>query len=28
KDTVYLEEVEVSLQVKICKTFNILNYKG
>ncbi|WP_210370167.1 DUF792 family protein, partial [Borreliella garinii] len=21
-------EVEVSLQVKICKTFNILNYKG
>ncbi|WKC84934.1 DUF792 family protein [Borreliella lusitaniae] len=28
KDTVYLEEVEVSLQVKICKTFNILTYKG
>ncbi|AAC66283.1 hypothetical protein B1U23_06250 (plasmid) [Borreliella burgdorferi] len=28
KDTVYLEEVEISLQVKICKTFNILTYKG
>ncbi|WLN24545.1 DUF792 family protein (plasmid) [Borreliella bavariensis] len=28
KDTVYLEEVEVSLQVKICKMFNISTYKG
>ncbi|MBB6043280.1 DUF792 family protein (plasmid) [Borreliella yangtzensis] len=28
KDTVYLEEVEVSLQLKICKTFSILTYKG
>ncbi|WKC87684.1 DUF792 family protein [Borreliella japonica] len=28
KDTVYLEEIEISLQVKICKTFNILTYKG
>ncbi|WKC74828.1 DUF792 family protein (plasmid) [Borreliella yangtzensis] len=28
KDTVYLEEVEVSLQLKICKTFSILAYKG